>query len=77
MATHIIWHNPCPPPKIGFKLRRVAGNPSATVYQVASPNYRYPFELVRTAIVRAARTAKNKAVPSTPASAAGLVLARW
>jgi len=77
MATHIIWRNPCPPPKIGFKLRRVAGNSCATVYQVASPNYRHPFELVRTAIARATRRAKDTAVPGAPASAAELVLARW
>jgi len=77
MATHIIWRNPCPPPKIGFQLRRVAGNSRATVYQVASPNYLQPFELVRTALARPTRTASNEPVPGAPSLAAELVLARW
>jgi hypothetical protein len=82
MGTHIIWRNPCPPPKAGFKLRRVAGSPRATVYQVASPYYRHPFELIRS-VIWPGKMARKKAEPGPPAdpnpaiTAAELVLARW
>lgn len=75
MGTHIIWRNPSPPPKMEFKLLRVAGNSRATVYQVASPNYRHPFELIRSVFLSAGKIATRKAKPAS--SAAELVLARW
>ena len=78
MGTHIIWRNPSPPAKVEFKLRRLAGNEFATVYQVASPNYRHPFELVRTVPVVQTRVATRKAEPAVAlAPGAELVLARW
>jgi len=75
MGTHIIWRNPSPPPKIEFKLCRVAGSPRATVYRVTGPNYRHPFELIRTVFLSASKIATRKAKPA--ASGAELVLARW
>ncbi len=48
MRTCVIWRNPSPPPRPEFKLHRMAGNNVATVYAVESPNYKYPFELIRT-----------------------------
>ncbi|HYN14544.1 MAG TPA: hypothetical protein VES66_01995 [Terriglobales bacterium] len=78
MGTHIIWRNPSPPPKKQFKLRRVAGSGPATVYQVASPSYQRPFELIRTAVVRAGRmAARKKAETSLASPGAELVSARW
>jgi len=76
MGTHIIWRNPSPPPKVEFILRRVAGNERASVYQVASPNYQHPFELIRT-VIWPGRTARRKAAWQPLSSGADLVLARW
>ena len=75
MGTHIIWRNPSPPSKKQFKLRRVDGNGAATLYQVASPSYQLPFELIRTPVTWAARRAANTQVDVSPG--AELVSARW
>jgi hypothetical protein len=76
MGTHIIWRNPSPPRKREFKLSRVAGNGTATTYQVAIPSgYRHPFELVRTTVGWAGRRAANQQVEVSPG--AQLVSARW
>ena len=74
MGTHIIWRNPSPPRKVEFKLRRVVAGPHATVYRVASPNYRHPFELVRR-MTSAGAISRPKAQPTMPG--AELVMARW
>ena len=74
MGTHIIWRNPSPPPKKQFKLRRVAGNGAATLYEVAGPSYQHPFELIRTAVIWAGRMATKKQRISPGAE---LVSARW
>jgi hypothetical protein len=78
MGTHIIWRNPSPPRKVEFKLRRVAGNQVASVYQVASPNYRHPFELIRGSAVWIAKVAATRkaGTGSTPPGAE-LVSAWW
>jgi len=60
MGTHIIWRNPSPPSKQQFKLRRVDGGGVATLYQVASPNYQRPFELIRRTAVWTRRMAANQ-----------------
>jgi len=75
MGTHIIWRNPSPPLKKQFKLRRVPGSGPATVYQVSSPSYQHPFELIRTAVAWAGRMAARKPVQVSPG--AELVSARW
>jgi hypothetical protein len=78
MGTHIIWRNPSPPRKVEFKLRRVASNQGASVYQVASPNYRHPFELIRGSAFRIAKVgAKRKAETAPTPPGAELVSARW
>jgi hypothetical protein len=74
MGTHVIWRNPCPPPKVRFKLKRVADSGRAAVYQIVSPNYRHPFEVVRSAWRSVTRKAPE---PSFPLPGAELVLARW
>ncbi|MFZ3210201.1 MAG: hypothetical protein WA188_01685 [Terriglobales bacterium] len=75
MGTHIIWRNPSPPSKQQFKLRRVDGNGATTVYQVASPSYKLPFELIRRTTVWSRRMAANQEVDVSPG--AELVSARW
>jgi len=75
MGTHIIWRNPSPPSKKQFKLRRVEGNGFATLYQVASPSYQRPFELIRRTAVWTRRMAANQQVEVSPG--AELVSARW
>ncbi|MGC2323693.1 MAG: hypothetical protein WA463_13780 [Terriglobales bacterium] len=74
MGTHIIWRNPSPPRKVEFKLRRVAAGPRATVYRVANPNYRHPWELIRM-VASPGATSRQKV--ETAASGAALVMARW
>jgi len=74
MGTHIIWRNPSPPRKVELRVRRLAGGPRAIVYQVASPNYRHPFELIRREASAGAisRTRVEQVSPG-----AELVMARW
>ena len=74
MGTHVIWRNPCPPPRVRFKLRRLTGSERGTIYQIVSPNYRRPFELVRT-VWR--NVPMQQAEPYPGPRAAELVLARW
>jgi len=74
MGTHIIWRNPSPPSKKQFKVRRVDGNGAATFYQVASPSYQRPFELIRRTAVWTSRRAANQVEVSPGAE---LVSARW
>ena len=50
-------------------------NGGATLYQVVSPSYQLPFELIRTPVVRAGRRAVNQQVDVAPG--AELVSARW
>jgi len=75
MGTHIVWRNPSPPRRVEFKLRRVAANQRAIVYQVG-PNYRHPFELVRTGAYPAKLT-RTKPEAGPIATGAELVQARW
>jgi len=74
MGTHIIWRNPSPPRRAGFKLRRVAGNERTTTYQVSGRIYQRPFQLLRgNAGLAPGRTVGARLV----APASELVLARW
>jgi hypothetical protein len=74
MGTHIIWRNPSPPRRAEFKLRRLAGNESTAIYQVAGRSYQRPFELLR----RTARLAAKRNAEAAPAPpGADLVSARW
>ena len=74
MGTHIIWRNPSPPSKKQFKLRRVAGNGAASLYQVAGPSYQRPFELIRTRVIWTGYVGTKKQQVSPGAK---LVSARW
>lgn len=71
MVTRVIWRNPCPRPRPEFTLHRMAGNNVATVYAVASPNYKYPFELIRTVPLGA------EGQKSGPVSETELAFSRW